>query len=125
MPDRMNTYITNGIIRNGDFPIKRPPKSIRAIYDKRTTHPCQVIGRPQPTPYFIAGNQNSFFFSFILSLLLVANFKITGLTGSFFLFNIPKNSLNQSLFFGGVSFLCYVSPRKASYTSCLNVSVHI
>ena len=31
-----------------------------AVYNRRTSHPCQVDGIPQPQPYRFAGNQYFF-----------------------------------------------------------------
>ncbi len=35
----------------------KPLTAIKAIYEIKTTHPCQVLGNPHPHPYRFAGNQ--------------------------------------------------------------------
>ena len=58
--------MTKGMIKKGEFPIKRVPKNISTKYDTKTAQPCQVTGKPHPTPYFFAGNQMSLFVFFMI-----------------------------------------------------------
>lgn len=49
---------------SGDLETAMVPAVASKTYVSNTAQPSQAIGRPQPIPYFFAGNQTFFFISF-------------------------------------------------------------